>query len=77
MVVCTRVAAAAPRLVLHPHSGAMVMLFCTLHTQGRVVVDTLLSGAVSDAEIVFEAVLEDLEVKNSLFRGKFQACVCH
>ena len=34
------------------------------------VVDTLLSGAVSDAEIVFEAVLEDLEVKNLLFRGQ-------
>ena len=77
LVVCTSVvAAAAPRLVLHPHSGAMVMLFCTLRSQGRVVVDTLLSGAVSDAEIVFEAVLEDLEVKNSLFRGEFQACVC-
>ena len=38
--------------------------------QGCVVVDTLLSGAVSDAEIVFEAVLEDLEVKNLLFRGQ-------
>ena len=32
--------------------------------------DTLLSGAVSDAEIVFQAVLEDLEVKNLLFRGQ-------
>ena len=32
--------------------------------------DTLLSGAVSDAEIVIEAVSEDLEVKNLLFRGQ-------
>ena len=38
--------------------------------QGSVVVDTLLSGAVSDAEIVFETVLENLEVKNLLFRGQ-------
>jgi len=35
-----------------------------------VVVDSLLSGAVSEADIVFEAVLEDLQVKNSLFRGE-------
>ena len=34
------------------------------------IVDTLLSEAVSDAEIVFEAVSEDLEVKNLLFRGQ-------
>ena len=29
------------------------------------VVDSLLSGAVSEADIVFEAVLDDLQVKNS------------
>ena len=38
--------------------------------QGSVIVDTLLSGAVSEAEIVIEAVSEDLEVKNLLFRGQ-------
>ena len=38
--------------------------------QGSVIVNTLLSGAVSDAEIVIEAVSEDLEVKNLLFRGQ-------
>lgn len=41
------------------------------------VVDSLLSGAVSDADIVFEAVLEDLQVKNSLFRGESLAYFCH
>ena len=58
-----------PRLVLLCNGNTSIA-FCTLHTQGHVVVDSLLSGAVSDADIVFEAVLEDLQVKNSLFRGE-------
>lgn len=40
------------------------------------VVDSLLSGAVSEADIVFEAVLEDLQVKNSLFRGASVTSEC-
>ena len=31
--------------------------------------ETILSGAVSDADIVVEAVPERLEIKNQLFRG--------
>ena len=33
------------------------------------IVESVLSRAVSDADLVIEAVVEDLEVKNSLFRG--------
>ena len=43
---------------------------CTHAVQGSVIVDALVSGAVSEAEIVIEAVSEDLEVKNLLFRGQ-------
>ena len=56
-----------PRTQGPPHSTLIV---CTHAVQGSVIVDTLLSGAVSDAEIVIEAVSEDLEVKNLLFRGQ-------
>ena len=37
--------------------------------QGKVIADGLLSSAVSDADIVLEAVVEDVGIKNSLFRG--------
>ena len=37
--------------------------------QGSVIVESVLSRAVSDADLVIEAVVEDVEIKNSLFRG--------
>lgn len=38
-------------------------------TQGSVVPESILSGAVTDADIVFEAVTEDLGIKRGLFKG--------
>ncbi len=37
--------------------------------QGKVIADSILSFAVADADIVFEAVNEDTSIKNSIFRG--------
>ena len=54
----------------YPGSSHRTLIVCTHAVQGSVIVDSLLSGAVSEAEIVIEAVSEDLEVKNLLFRGQ-------
>ena len=34
------------------------------------IVESILASAVSDADIVLEAVVEDIQIKNGLFRGK-------
>ncbi len=40
-----------------------------LSSQGEVIADGLLSSAVADADIVLEAVNENISIKNSIFRG--------
>lgn len=42
---------------------------CSLCTQGSVIVESVLSSAVSDADIVLEAVIDNLDIKKSLFKG--------
>ena len=37
--------------------------------QGSVIVESILASAVSDADIVLEAVVEDVQVKTKLFQG--------
>ena len=37
--------------------------------QGNVIVESILASAVSDADIVLEAVIEDVQVKTKLFKG--------
>ena len=36
--------------------------------------ESILSGAVTDADFVFEAVTEDLGIKNGLFKGMHAVC---
>lgn len=43
-------------------------------TQGSVVPESILSGAVTDADIVFEAVTEDLGIKRGLFKDIASVC---
>lgn len=45
---------------------------CSLWTQGSVIAESVLSSAVSDADIVLEAVIDNLDIKNSLIKGE-----CH
>ena len=45
-----------------------------MHLQGSVIVESILASAVSDADVVLEAVVEDVQVKNRLFKG---TCKCH
>ena len=39
--------------------------------QGSIIVESILASAVSDADIVLEAVIEDVQVKNRLFKGDY------
>ena len=41
-----------------------------MHLQGSVIVESILASAVSDADVVLEAVVEDVQVKNRLFKGR-------
>jgi len=51
-----------------------VMAQSSVHTlrhllQGTVIVESVLSSAVTDADIIIEAVKEDRDIKNALFKG--------
>ena len=53
---------------------ASVMAQSSVHTlrhllQGTVIVESVLSSAVTDADIIIEAVKEDRDIKNALFKG--------
>ena len=37
---------------------------------------SLLEEAVNDAEFIFEAIIEDLEVKKDMFESERQICEC-
>ena len=45
------------------------MCVCVHSTQGSVIVESVLSSAVSDADIVVEAVVDNMDIKRSIFRG--------
>ena len=45
--------------------------------QGNIIADGILSSAVSEANIVFEAVLEDTCIKNSIFKGMGLQFTCN
>ena len=42
---------------------------CVCPTQGSVIVESVLSSAVSNADIVLESVVESMDVKISIFQG--------
>ena len=47
-----------------------------LLVQGSVIAESVLASAVSDADFVFEAVIEDVQVKKKLFQGtEISPCV--
>ena len=39
--------------------------------QGNVIAESVLASAVGDADIVLEAVVEDIQVKKKLFQGMY------
>lgn len=46
------------------------LILSLMYSQGSVIVDSILASALSDADIVLEAVnIEDVQVKNRLFKG--------
>lgn len=46
------------------------------HMQGSVVAESVLASAVGDADVVLEAVKEDEQVKNKLFKGTCALLSC-
>ena len=47
--------------------GVMVGWVCS---QGTLIADSILSSAVTDADIVIEAIKEDVTIKNKFFKGR-------
>ena len=50
------------------HNDSMIdsKCLCLMHFQGSVIVESILASTVNDADIVLEAVVEDVQIKNRL-----------
>ena len=53
-------------VLLHTH---FVCVCVCVPSQGSVIVESVLSSAVSGADLVVEAVVDDLDIKISIFQG--------
>ena len=53
-------------VLLHTH---FVCVCVCVSSQGSVIVESVLSSAVSGADLVVEAVVDDLDIKISIFQG--------
>ena len=54
-----------------------MLYVCMAMLQGSVIVETVLSNAVSDVDIVVEAVVDSIEVKRSIFQGEHLVKLLH
>ena len=50
---------------------------CVCVLQGTVIVETVLSNAISQADMIVEAVVDNIEIKKSIFRGEWCTSTNH
>ena len=55
----------------------MNLIFALFGVKGQVLCMSRLEDTVEDAEFIFEAVIEDLEIKKDLFESKFLLFLFH